>query len=124
LGNLLKHLISELSQGFSHVIYLLLRDFFEERSQLRRYCVGYAIEPTPDEDVTVLLEFDVLGNIVHDNCTREVVANATQVLHEDRNLRKGMLTIHKVADALALVDLVKDRNLKYHFPKRSLPGGV
>jgi hypothetical protein len=103
---------------------LLLRDFFEERSQLRRYCVDYAIEPTPDEDVTVLLEFDVLGNIVHDNCTREVVANATQVLHEDRNLRKGMLTIHKVADALALVDLVKDRNLKYHFPKRSLPGGV
>jgi hypothetical protein len=69
-GNLLKHLISELSQGVSHVINLLLRDLFEERSQLGECCVGHVIEPTLDEDAIVRLELEVLCDIVYDNGTR------------------------------------------------------
>ena len=107
-GNLLKHLISELSQGVSHVIHLLLRNFFEERSQLRKCCVGHVIEPTLNEDTIVWLELEVLSDIVNDNGTREVSTNSTKVLDKDRPVRKGMLTVHTVTDTLVLVDLIKD----------------
>jgi hypothetical protein len=49
---------------------LLLRDLFEERSQLRECCIRHVIEPTFDEYAIVRLELEVLGDIVYDDGAR------------------------------------------------------
>ena len=55
---------------------LLLDNLFQERSQLRESCVGHVIKPTLNEYAIVWLELEVLSNVIHDNCAREVTADA------------------------------------------------
>lgn len=75
--DLLHHLISELSQSFSHIGALFLNDFykllgklkltFKERSELVKCCIALVIEPRLNKNAVVWLFHEVFGYIVNDD---------------------------------------------------------
>ena len=81
---------------------------FQEWGQLGERCVGHVVEPTFDKDAVVRLELEIFGHVVDNDGPGEVSTDTAKVLHKDRAIWQGMLSVHSVADMLILINLIKN----------------
>ena len=108
IRNLSEQLVPVLSESLAHIRNALLHYVNQKRGDLVEEAVFHVVVPGADENAVVWLYYEVVANVVDDDCLVHGTTQQRQVLHKEGPVLTGVLPVESVFDVLAHVDLVND----------------